>query len=179
MGVRNFLVEGVSGTGKTAVCGELRRRGHHAVNGDTDLAFQGDPRTGEPAAGEPSHWHHLWRVPEVRALAADPSHRSTFFCGGSRNVAQFLDVFDGVFVLTVDADTLAERLDARSGDEFGASPDERELVLRLHRTGEDTPAGAVAVDATAPLSQVVDEILGLAEAIDLAADGEEPPGQRG
>ena len=27
MGVRNFLVEGVSGTGKTSVCHELRRRG--------------------------------------------------------------------------------------------------------------------------------------------------------
>ena len=37
MGVRNYLVEGVSGTGKTTVCTELNRRGHHAVHGDREL----------------------------------------------------------------------------------------------------------------------------------------------
>jgi predicted ATPase len=29
MGVKNYLIEGVSGTGKTAVCKELQRRGCH------------------------------------------------------------------------------------------------------------------------------------------------------
>lgn len=159
MGVRNFLVEGVSGTGKTAVCAELLRRGHHAVNGDTELAYQGDPETGEPTAGEPSHWHHLWREADVRSMAADPRHRLTFFCGGSRNFARFLDVFDGVFVLTVDADTLGARLDARGEDEFGGRADERALVMRLHLSGEDTPVGGIPIDATAPLGRVVDEIL--------------------
>ena len=177
MGVRNFLVEGVSGTGKTSVCAELRRRGHHAVNGDVDLAFQGDPATGEPTRGEPSHWHHVWRVDEVRALTADRSHRFTFFCGGSRNFHQFLDVFDGVFVLTIDVDTLTRRLDDRSADEFGGRPDERELVLRLHRTGEDTPPDGVAMDATTRLDRVVDDILARAEAIEGAAGRENVPGQ--
>jgi len=40
MGIRNYLIEGVSGTGKTAVCRELRRRGYHAVNGDRALAYR-------------------------------------------------------------------------------------------------------------------------------------------
>jgi predicted amidohydrolase YtcJ len=48
MGVKNYLIEGVSGTGKTSVCDELRRRGYHAIHGDRDLAYQGDPKTGEP-----------------------------------------------------------------------------------------------------------------------------------
>ena len=34
MGKRNYLIEGVSGTGKTSVCQELRRRGYVAINGD-------------------------------------------------------------------------------------------------------------------------------------------------
>lgn len=159
MGVRNYLVEGVSGTGKTSVCHELRRRGHDAVNGDTDLAYQGDPVTGAPTHGEPSHWNHVWDVDAVRARVQDHSTPVTFFCGGSRNVAAFVDLLDGVFVLQIDLDTLNRRLDDRPADEFGASGPERDLVLRLHRTGEGTPRHGMVVDATRPLADVVDEIV--------------------
>lgn len=171
MGFRNYLVEGVSGTGKTSVCQELRRRGLHAINGDTDLAYQGDPETGEPTGRAPSHWHHLWDVDKVRALAADRSERYTFFCGGSRNLSAFLDVFDGVFVLDVDADTLSRRLDQRPDGEFGAQPSERDLVLRLHRTKEDRPEDGILIDATAPLAEVVDEVVRRAEEIDRNNEG--------
>ncbi|MGZ4445241.1 MAG: nucleoside kinase, partial [Nocardioides sp.] len=147
-----------SGTGKTSVCHELRRRGHHAVNGDTDLAYQGDPLTGEPLPGG-SHEHHLWDVNAVRALVADRSRPVTFLCGGSRNFTAFLHLLDGVFVLTVDRATLERRLDLRAGGEWGSRPEERALVLRLHASGEDVPREGVRVEATAPLEDVVDEIL--------------------
>lgn len=166
MGVRNYLVEGVSGTGKTSVCKELRRRGFHAINGDTDLAYQGDPETGEPTNVAPSHWHHIWDVDRVRALVADRSAPITFFCGGSRNFSKFQELFDAVFVLEIDLDTLHRRLDERPDDEFGARQSERDLVVRLHRTREDTPADGILIDATAPLAQVVDEILRQAGAIE-------------
>ena len=126
MGVRNYLVEGVSGTGKTSVCHELRRRGYDAINGDTDLAYQGDPVTGLPT-DTAVHEHHLWDVRRVRELVAD----------------------HGAPV----------RLDARQEGEWGSAPDERELVVRLHRTGEDVPASGVPIDATRPLAAVVDDIL--------------------
>jgi hypothetical protein len=165
VGFRNYLVEGVSGTGKTSVCMELRRRGFHAINGDTDLAYQGDPETGEPTGGVPSHSHHLWHVDKVRALVADHSERCTFFCGGSRNFSTFLDLFDGVFVLEIDLDTLRRRLDQRPEGEFGAQPSERDLIVRLHRTREDIPENGIPIDATAPLTQVVDEVVRRAEAM--------------
>lgn len=161
MGRRNVLVDGGSCTGKTAVATELQRRGHHVVHGDRELAYQGDPRTGEPVDGVTGlavHDHHLWRVDRVRALAADQQAEVTFFCGGCRNSAAFLDVFDEVVVLQVDGDTLVRRLDQRPADEWGAQPAERELVLRLHRE-QAPPAPGTAVDATAPLEDVVDEVL--------------------
>ena len=160
MGVRNYLVEGVSCTGKTSVCRELRRRGFDVVDGDNELAYQGDPVTGRPTDTS-SHLHHLWDAAKVRGLAEDHRQAATFFCGGSRNFSQFLDVFDEVFVLDVDRETLERRLDARAPDDFGAAPSERELVLRLHATQEDVPATGVRIDATAPLGDVVDEILRL------------------
>ncbi len=158
MGVRNFLIEGVSGTGKTSVCTELQRRGHHAVHGDRELAYQGDPVTGEPVVGG-GHEHHLWRLDRVRALVADQRQPITFFCGGSRNFPAFIDLFDGVFVLDVDPDTLRRRLERRPSDEWGGREGERQLVLQLHQTREDIPRIGVIIDATAPLSRVVDEIL--------------------
>lgn len=170
MGIRNYLIEGVSGTGKTAVCNELRRRGWHAINGDRELSYQGDPKTGEPLEGSPDgpghehdiwfvHRHHIWDVDKVKSLVADRRHPISFFCGGSRNFRRFIDLFDGVFVLDVDLDTLNKRLAGRPGDEWGGSAGERELIGRLHATKEDVPPNAMSIDATAPIACVVDDIL--------------------
>ena len=78
MGMRNYLIEGVSGTGKTSVCTELQRRGYHAIHGDRELAYQGDPETGIPTDGLAHEHsatfiaeHHIWHVDKVRALVAN------------------------------------------------------------------------------------------------------------
>ncbi len=167
MGIRNYLIEGVSGAGKTTVAEELQRRGYHVIHGDRELSYVGDPETGEPLDAPESatasvawrHEHHLWHVEKVKSLIADQRYASTFFCGGSRNFHHFIDLFDAVFVLHVDLDTLNRRLAGRPEDEFGGKPSERALIARLHTTKEDTPRGGVAIDATAPLERVVDEIL--------------------
>ncbi len=169
MGVRNYLIEGVSGTGKTSVATELQRRGHHVIHGDRELAYKGDPETGEPLDDSEcdkhgpdvafGHKHHLWNVDKVKSLVADRSHPISFFCGGSRNFHRFIDRFDGVFVLDVDMDTLKRRLASRPEDEFGGRPAERDVVLRLHAEKKDIPHNATSIDATAPLAAVVDEIL--------------------
>lgn len=173
MGVRNYLIEGVSGAGKTAAAEELQRRGHHVVHGDRALKYRGDPKTGRPLA-EPPHesehdkvrWRHahlLWDVDKVRSLIADHSAPMTFFCGGSRNFAQFIDLFDQVFVLEVrDIETLYRRLDARvalDATDFGGTAEEKALVAHAHATKEDVPRSGVVIDASAPLARVVDEIL--------------------
>jgi hypothetical protein len=162
MGKRNFLIEGVSCTGKTSVCKELQRRGYHALNGDRELAYQGHPETGEPVEGIIGlavHEYHVWHVDKVKALVANQDEAVTFFCGGSRNFPKFIELFDDVFILEVDLDTLNRRLDERSVDEWGGSRTERELIVRLHRTKEEIPRIGTVIDATAPIARVVDEIL--------------------
>ncbi|MEK1894643.1 MAG: nucleoside kinase [Rhizobium sp.] len=176
MGVRNYLIEGVSGTGKTSVATELQQRGYHAIHGDRELSYQGDPQTGKPLDGSAhkqnipdvafGHEHHLWNVDKVKSLVADQSHPISFFCGGSRNFHHFIDLFDGVFVLDVDLDTLRGRLARRPEDEFGGKPAEREVVVRLHATEEDLPKNATTIDATAPLASVVDDILSKCAEVD-------------
>lgn len=157
MGKRNYLVEGVSGTGKTSVCQELRKRGYAAINGDRELRYQGRPTT--LSSPEIRHAQNIWDVEKVRRLAADRDDDVTFFCGGSRNFTQFIDFFDAVFILEVDAATLHQRLDSRTDDDWGKSKSERDLILRLHATKEDLPASGIVIDATQPLDNVVDTIL--------------------
>ena len=157
--MRNYLIEGLSGTGKTSVCNELQRRGYHAVHGDRELAYVGDPDTGEPR-DVPAHEHHVWHVDKVRALVADESDPATFFCGGSRNFAKFVGLFDGVFVLQVDLETLNRRLDERPDEEWGdGEPVERERIVRWHETKHDVPENGIPIDASAPIADVVDDIL--------------------
>jgi hypothetical protein len=177
MGVKNYLIEGVSGTGKTAVCTELQRRGYQAIHGDRELVYRGDPETGLPTAPETglptapetgtptATWmseHQIWDVEKVQAFVANQEAAVTFFCGGSRNFAKFIDLFDSVFVLDVDLDTMNRRIDERVAldpTDFGGKPEERELAVRLHQTKEDIPKNGIIIDATAPLARVVDEIL--------------------
>jgi len=169
MGIKNYLIEGVSATGKTSVCHALRKRGHHALNGDRDLAYTGDPATGrrldrprhddEAQAVAWVHAHQIWDIDRVRRVVSDRSRAASFLCGGSRNFGAFIDLFDAVFVLDIDRATLKQRLSHRPPDEFGGRPAERDLILRLHRTGEDIPRQGIAIDATAPIDHVADAIL--------------------
>jgi predicted ATPase len=86
MGRRNYLIEGVSGAGKTAVCTELQRRGYQAIHGDRKLVYRGDPETGLPTAPETgtptATWmseHQIWDVEKVQAFVANQEAAVTFF----------------------------------------------------------------------------------------------------
>lgn len=158
MGVKNYLIEGGSCTGKTTVAEELQQRGYHVIHGDRELAYQGDPETGEPLE-DFVHEHHIWNLDKVKSIIADQRQPITFFCGGSRNLRHFIDLFDKILVLIIDTDTLNKRLDARPQDEFGAKPSERDLIIKLHATKTDIPQNALGINASAPITQVVDEIL--------------------
>jgi gluconate kinase len=167
MGIKNYLIDGVSCAGKTTVCDELLRRGYHTIHGDRELAYFGDLETGEPlddCASENRSW--IWDVAKVSALVADQTHPASFFCGGSRNSDRFLDLFDAVFVLEIDLDTLNQRLAARPEDEWGGTASEGESFARLQQaTKEYIPKNAIIIDATAPISRVVDAILGNANQV--------------
>ena len=122
MGIKNYLIDGVSCAGKTTVCDELKRRSHHVIHG----------KPGNPwLVVLVSRGAWIWDVEKVRALVTDQNHSATFFCGGSRNSNRFIGLFDEIFVLEVDLDTLNQRLAARPEDEWGATASEGESFARL------------------------------------------------
>ena len=117
------------------------------------------PANGAAREGH-THEHHIWHVEKVRAVAADQDAADTFFCGGSRNFAESIDLFNTVFVLAVDLETLNRRLDERNRNsgEWRPTRADRERIELLHRTGEGVPYG-IRIDATGPVGRVVDTIL--------------------
>lgn len=145
------MIEGISGSGKTTVAEELRRRGYHVIDGDIELAYRGYPETGEqlseldhkraldnPEYGQ-KHW--IWDIDKIKSLLTDHSNAISFFCGGSRNFSTFSDLLDGVFILEVDdINEILRRIDervARDPTDWGGKPEEKALIARVHATKEE------------------------------------------
>jgi gluconate kinase len=160
MAVRNYLVEGLSGTGKSSVYEELIRRGHHAISTDRAWAHHVDLATGLPG-GPVDHDNWMWD-PQRALSELERSERDVLFvCGSSRNRGDFLPSSARVFNLRIDDDTMRRRLEARTADDWKLGPDAVELMLELNGCDEG-PTGAIDVDATQHRHQVVDELLRLA-----------------
>jgi hypothetical protein len=159
MARRNYLVEGLSGAGKSSVYEELIRRGYKAIS--TDRAWKSSP--------DPDTAHSMWDPQRAVSELENPEPEVLFVCGSSRNRDRFLPYFTKTFNLRIDDDTMRRRLRERTNNDYGKQPEEVELMLRLNRSDEK-PAGAIDVDATQPLDQVVDELLRLADCRTVASD---------
>ncbi len=160
MAKRNYLIEGLSGTGKSSVFDELIRRGCNAISTDRAWAYFADPVTGFPG-GPASHENWMWDGQKAVAELECPEPDVLFVCGSSRNRDDFLRYFTKVFNLRIDQDTMRRRLEARTEHDWSLGQEGVELMLALNRLDE-RPAGAIDIDATRPLEQVVDELLRLA-----------------
>jgi len=160
---RNYLVEGLSGAGKSSVYEELIRRGYMAISTDRAWKYRADPDTGS-----------LWDPEKVVGELESPEPDVLFVCGSSRNRDLFLPYFTKIFNLRIDDDTMRRRLHERTNNDFGKQPEEAELMLTRNRSDEK-PAGAIDVDATQPLDQVVDEVLRLADCRTATSDSPPPP----
>jgi hypothetical protein len=154
MAKRNYLVEGLSGAGKSSVYEEMIRRGYKAISTDRAWKTRADPGTGRGGPIPNSMWDEQKAVSELDS----PEPEVLFVCGSGRNRDRFLPYFTKIFNLRIDDDTMRRRLQERTNNEFGKQPEEVELMLRLNRLDEK-PAGAIDVDATQPVHQVVDELL--------------------
>jgi AAA domain len=148
LGRVHVLITGMSGTGKSAVIKELRRRAYAAYDADDD-------GYAEPASA--GSWR--WRVDAIANLLASTDKTPLFFAGCSDEQADFN--WDWKVLLTAPERVIITRLLGRSSNTYGKSEQERARVLRdLHEVEPLLRRTADAIlDTTQPLEVVVDLLL--------------------
>ena len=163
-------VTGNSGTGKSTVCAELKRRGGLAVDADWEgfshWVDRGSGRVvAEPPYPAPAGWlnHYGWQISraEVAALAGRAGGTTAFLCGSAENEADVRDLFDRMVCLVVDTGTLRDRLVGRTSNAFGQHPEELAAALDANDAQEAAyrRLGATIIDGTRAPGEVADAIL--------------------
>ncbi len=157
--MNNYLIEGLSGTGKTTVCQELKRRGYKTIEADDDFGFYGDPITGLPTKNKHQlNW--IWDKKKVSEVLSN-TKEVVFVCGGAMNQDECMSYFKKVFTLSIDDQTLRDRLLNRTNNDFGKHPDDlaRQLEWNNGTIEYAKQRGTILIDATKSVHAVVDEIL--------------------
>jgi shikimate kinase len=114
-----ILITGMSGTGKTTLLDELRRRGHRTLDTDYD------------------GWvlpNGTWDEARMTAFLAD--HADVFVAGTVENQGYFREQFDHVVLLSAPFDTLIERVTRRTNNPYGKSAEQRAEIRRYAETVE-------------------------------------------
>jgi shikimate kinase len=159
--VKRILITGMSGTGKSAVIGELLQRGYHAVDLDTPEwshwvdAVPGDDLT--PKDGQ--DW--VWQEGRVRNLLTLNEGKDLFVSGCTENMGKLLDVIDTIVLLSAPIGTIMDRLGERSGAGYGQTSGEQRKVAELIEAVEPLlrQSAHIEIDTRQPVAQTVDQIL--------------------
>jgi dephospho-CoA kinase len=164
--VTAVLITGNPGSGKTTLASELARRGCAVIDADDIAGWEtnsGVPVSQPVPASEEWLLRHRWvwsrsRVATVITERSSPG-RPLFVCGIAVNQREMLDLFDHVFLLTLDHETQVERLNAPSNAHRTVALRAQILDGRPVFEAQMLAAGAIALDGRLPTPTLAGHIL--------------------
>ena len=167
-----ILITGTSTSGKSAIARELSSRGYIAYDTEHNgISAYFNKKTGKFAAGfdempeRTPEWlsQHAWNMSldRIKEFKEEAKDQSVFLCGGSANADDVRALCDITVWLHTDESTIRKRVNNPRDHDYGTRPHELELAIKTAKEGEVNYVkyGAIVVDATRPLKEVVDEIL--------------------
>jgi dephospho-CoA kinase len=144
------LLTGMSGTGKSSVVGELRKRGFRVIDMDDPGHSYRD-----------SVGNQVWREDFVEKALSRAGALPLFISGCAENQVKFYSQLTNVILLSAPRDVILKRLSKRTNNPYGKTAAERAAVIRnmddvepLLRRG-----ASYEIDTSAPLEEVVERIL--------------------
>lgn len=167
--MKKILITGRPGTGKSTVAAALASRGHASfdleeVPGIVRLEYQA---TGEPAKWPTGYvdWSiYAWNLQAepLKKFLKEHDEADTYVAVSASNLADFYDLFDIVFTLTLDdPETLRYRLEHRNVHEFnqGSENIQRAVDNYAAKTAQAIADGCIPLDNTLPLDTVINNLI--------------------
>ncbi len=166
-----IYITGLSGSGKSTISEELKKRGFESHDADSEnFNAWYEIKTGKPIKDDKlietsEEWYknYQWQTSRamVEKLAKNAKNKIIFLCGASYNENSCWDLFDKVICLIINESTLRKRILTRTTNTFGKKKHEFDSILEWYKNypGDYIKMGARIVDANRPLNVVIDEII--------------------
>lgn len=164
-------VTGVSGTGKTTVAEELEKRGIHTISVDETpgLCMWVDKQTrkkvgyNHPLDKEFIEGHEYICDEKKLENLMEEKEGTAVVLGVVSNQDNLLHLFDKIVLLKCEPEVFLDRIQKRTNNEFGKDETAQELLSNWYKKYEKEmqDKGAVSVDASRPIEEVVEEVSGV------------------
>ncbi len=164
-----YLVTGFPGSGKSTIAVELQKAGFNAYSTDETPGASRfvDQITKKPVVvpkNASAEWKlsHYWAWDPDKIKELLSSKEPVLICGLSSTQYEFYNLFDKIFVLTIDEDTMLQRLANRDTNDFGKHPEERARMKNIRQKVQADLLNSdkcIAIDSTQPVRKVVTEIM--------------------
>jgi broad-specificity NMP kinase len=141
----------MSGTGKSTVLAELRRRGYEVVETDEPEWMEWSDEDGG----------YVWREDRMAELLGREREGAMYVSGTVSNQGRFYTQFYAVVLLSAPLEVLLGRVEGRTTNDFGKTPEERERVISDFAAFEHRLRATCTheLDTTQTIDDVVAELI--------------------
>jgi broad-specificity NMP kinase len=115
-----IFVTGLSGVGTSSALEQLEKQGYNVV--DTDYGYVKEIKSGD-------YYERIWDEEKIIQLIEKYEQSHLFISGCYSNQGKFYKHFDHVVLLKADLDIMLDRIDKRTSNNYGKSPQQRAEVI--------------------------------------------------